>query len=97
MTSPAALDVESFACADSTLRLDVTDFSYEEHAARTANPAGSCKFAQMVLRGGGSTYEDIVAECPEIMHDLHAKGAPSEIKCAIQLMYFCRANPVAGE
>ncbi len=87
---------EQFACSDSTLRLPIDagaePMDYIKQCKnRYENPGGSCRFAQAALRDSAS-LEHIVQDCPAFMKKMHAQGAPTEIKCAIQLIGFASAT-----
>ncbi len=97
--TPVVAETPVFLCENRPDRPEANDdlpfdrSLYDEMRAYRDAIAGDCPYAQAYIDAGqGATYEDLIERCPEIMKEMHAKGAPKEINCFIALSRYAEAT-----
>jgi len=84
---------QPFDKAAMPFEVDVDSSTLEAQINRDiAKISGNCPSAFMLLKQTIADGEHIATHCPEWMPDMHAKGAPEAIECAVELMHFAEAT-----
>jgi hypothetical protein len=61
------------------------------NAERFSNIPGDCKAAAEAIRSMGLPHE-MIQNCPKLLEDFKAKGAPQTVTCIAELMLYAAAT-----